>query len=249
MSAKAGPDHGHPTANVSPPRPPAVSPLIPNGPAVPSVPSSETGPQPPPSEPVSELENPDAIALRSTISILQIQREQSKADLRRLEQLKHAAVANAEAYKDDLIAGRIQSGPGSKSLLGPEIGDVSSQSHAKVAEDQTMRDADEESSEAEGDEIRNSPRRSSQFGDIPTPQNVIRCPPVNWAKYHVVGESLDKLHAEQRLRPAPGQPQYDSSAPVLATRAPEAVIAAPYRPLVDKVPPEPMKTRSGGKRN
>lgn len=41
---------------------------------------------------------------------------------------------------------------------------------------------------------------------IPKPQNVVRCPPINWSQYAVVGESLDKLHDEQVRYPAQGTP-------------------------------------------
>jgi hypothetical protein len=66
---------------------------------------------------------------------------------------------------------------------------------------------------------------ASKFGHIPTPQNVVRMPPINWAKYQVVGEPLNRMHEEQLYRPTPGEPRRE--------RAPEHVLAAPYRPLVD----------------
>lgn len=39
------------------------------------------------------------------------------------------------------------------------------------------------------------------FPPIPEPQEVVRCPPIEWAKYNIVGESLDKLHRQQQLHP------------------------------------------------
>lgn len=68
---------------------------------------------------------------------------------------------------------------------------------------------------------------------IPDPQNVIRMPPVNWAQYHVVGESLDRLHEEQRLRPTGGIPAGGDPSSLLASTRKEAVVAAPYDPFVD----------------
>ncbi len=85
------------------------------------------------------------------------------------------------------------------------------------------------------------------FGIIPSAQNVVRMPPVNWAKYHIVGESLDKLHEEQRARPSQGQPLRDEDLRP-RERASESVIAAPYNPWVDKVGEKPTRTRSGAKR-
>jgi hypothetical protein len=78
-----------------------------------------------------------------------------------------------------------------------------------------------------GDSKRTNPDGSpaSPFGHIPVPQNVVRMPPINWAKYQVVGEPLDRMHEEQLYRPSPGQPSRE--------RAPEHVLASPYRPLVD----------------
>ena len=91
----------------------------------------------------------------------------------------------------------------------------------------TMKDDDEEDSEqgeAEGEE------NKSKFGTIPKPQNVVRMPPINWAKYHIVGEPLDKMHEEQRNRPFAGVPRQDAN-----QRAPEHFIAAPYRPLTGRI--------------
>ena len=36
-----------------------------------------------------------------------------------------------------------------------------------------------------------------KWPEIPIPQNVVRAPPINWAKYQVVGDSLEKLHKDQ----------------------------------------------------
>lgn len=76
---------------------------------------------------------------------------------------------------------------------------------------------------------------------IPRPQDVVRMPAVNWAKYGVVGESLDKLHEEQRERPSLGEPEQlrrrADQPKVLdnmgksGERAEKAHVAAPYNPL------------------
>ena len=82
----------------------------------------------------------------------------------------------------------------------------------------------------------------------------MRCPPINWAQYGVVGESLDKLHAEQIAAPTLGVPatlgsggtyEFKASEPSAAEPARRLVtIAAPYAPGKDKIA---KKTR-GGKR-
>ena len=199
--------------------------------------------------PISESENTDVIALRSAISILQLQRERSKADLRALQTLKEKAVAEPEEFAQDLLAGRIDSADQSRGLLGADLEDVShhrDRGEMKTPPSIPNADATGDKMDIDGDADDSKPYSTnySKFSPIPTPQNVVRCPPINWAKYHVVGESLDKLHEEQRRRPTQGEPQRDGSG---ISRAPVSVVAAPYRPFADRVA-EPMRTRSGGKR-
>lgn len=75
----------------------------------------------------------------------------------------------------------------------------------------------------------------------PAPQNVYRMPPVNWAKYGIVGEVLDKMHEEQRTHPTLGEPEIlqtrnqqpatvDLNQPS-ALKAQKHYISAPYNPL------------------
>ncbi|KAJ5766066.1 uncharacterized protein N7511_003682 [Penicillium nucicola] len=162
-------------------------------------------PQPPP-VPISESDNPDAIALRSAISILQMQKQQSLRDIQALDRMKEAASADPEGFARDLAAGRLKT-----------------EDHGAViqfTEDDAMEDGPGDSKRTNVD---GSP--ASNFGHIPTPQNVVRMPPINWAKYQVVGEPLDRMHEEQLYRPTSGLPSRE--------RAPEHVLASPYRPLVD----------------
>lgn len=171
--------------------------------------------------PISESENPDAIALRSAISVLQLQKQQSLRDIRALDKMKKAAAADPEGFAKELAAGNLVSKAPSGSFINF-----------------TDDDDDNEASEAANVE---SGKEGSNFGKIPPPQNVVRMPPINWAKYHIVGEPLDKLHAEQQRRPVSGEPRRDP-----AQRAPEHVLAAPYRPLVDKIE-TPAKARASSK--
>ena len=265
---EVGSPDGHPSISSS--SRPSVSPVTSEGPARTAVTSSysvNATSDGSPSTLVSESQNPDAIALRSAISILRMQRDRSLLDLQTLERQKRQAVAEPEHFRRQLTAGRIHSGVGSKALLGSEWGNVtpapSLNKHRQEQSDEEGDQDDEEEEEEEDDEEDGSvmeidreeaqrgnaddPLRPSTFGPIPTPQNIVRCPPINWAKYHVVGKPLEKLHEEQRSRPSPGIPHQDEVRSQVADGAAEAVIAAPYRPFVDKVP-EPMRTRSGGKR-
>ena len=163
--------------------------------------------------PVSLEENTDAIALRSAITILQLQRQRTIQDIRDLENTKAAATRDPKAFVDELKAGRLVK----SSRSGPVDVDF-------------IEDSSEEGATTASAE--NAPSET-RFRKLPDAQNVVRMPHVNWAKYHVVGESLDKLHEEQRLRPSSGQ-QHDSQP------NPEHVVAAPYSPWADNLDQPPM---------
>ncbi|KAF9240502.1 hypothetical protein DTO027I6_8427 [Penicillium roqueforti] len=163
-------------------------------------------PQPPPI-PISESENPDAIALRSAISILQMQKQQSLRDIQALDRMKEAAAADPEGFAHELAAGRLKT-----------------QDHGAVIQF-SEDDADDEENEDGSKRTNPDGSPASNFGHIPVPQNIVRMPPINWAKYQVVGEPLDRMHEEQLHRPSSGEPRRG--------RAPEHVLASPYRPFVD----------------
>jgi hypothetical protein len=194
--------------------------------------SPQSSVPPLPAAPLSESENSDAIALRSAISILQLQRQQSVRDLQKLEKQKHDAVAHSNGFAEELVAGRISMGDNG-GLIGLPLISNTTRTSEESAIEEDLSDSG----------VRDTPTQTPRFGPIPTPQNIVRCPPINWAKYHVIGDSLHKLHEEQRLRPASGEPQKDEP-----RRAPVHVIAAPYRPFEDKIADPPMRTRSTSKK-
>lgn len=175
-------------------------------------------PEPPP-VPISESENPDAIALRSAISILQMQKQQSLRDIQALDRLKGAAEANPEAFAHELASGRLRTEDRGAVI---QFSDNDPMETEDGATNLTSTNPD------------GSPAAS--FGNIPAPQNVVRMPPINWAKYSVVGEPLDRMHREQLHRPTSGEPRQE--------RAPEHVLASPYRPLVDHLDPPARLGRS-----
>ncbi|RVX76143.1 hypothetical protein B0A52_00500 [Exophiala mesophila] len=151
--------------------------------------------------PLSLDDNPDAIALRAALSILQIQRQQALKDMRDLDRMKAAALQDPDQFVLDLEQGKLNrpSNPG----LGSDSLQSSGQSQAES---------------------------TSKFGRFPTPQNIARTPPIEWKKYHIVGEPLDRLHQVQQHYPGFGQePQSGSAKP-----QPHA-IAAPYRPFSDRL--------------
>lgn len=199
-------------------------------PAPAPAPAPQSTPFPPPQPPsfvpepapvpISETDNPDAIALRSALSILQMQKQQSLRDIRTLERLKKAAAADPEAFAREFAAGNL-------SARG-EAGFVN------LTHEEGEEDGDGEGRRREG--------LRAGLGTIPSPQNVVRMPPVNWAKYHIVGEPLDRMHEDQQRRPFAGEPRREE--PV--QRAPEHVVASPYRPLVDKLE-TPAKVKGDSK--
>ncbi len=177
--------------------------------------------------PFSESDNPDAIALRSALSILQIQRQQALHDLKTLERQKQIAAADPEAFAAALMAGRVKTARkgGDGFGISPRPDDLFTTLVADAAaHENRTEDADERERPA-------SSPPASQFEDMPGPQDVIRAPPINWAKYHIIGEPLDRLHEEQKARPtSSGRPRRGVGE---VQAAPKHVIAAPYSPWTD----------------
>lgn len=169
----------------------------------------------PSSLPFSEVDNPDAMALRAAISVLQMQRDKSKRDLQTLEKLKQAAIAQPELFAEELAAGRLRQDTDHSNPL------------------QATFESDSSNEENDEDETAESVEPESKFPKFPTMQNVFRAPPINWARYNVVGEPLDRMHEEQRLRPG--------HIDVLKDDVPEHVIAAPYSPFTDKLPEQQLQ--------
>ncbi|KAL2113639.1 hypothetical protein VUR80DRAFT_3093 [Thermomyces stellatus] len=160
------------------PPPPPISPITPtlgpsDKPPAESLPPRQTfahaqpsqvGIPPPPPKPIMLDENPDALALRSAIAVLEMQKRRAEKDLVTLHKAKEAAMEDVEGFVKDLGERKVQSGVGGG---------------------------------GQGEKA---------WSQLPARQDVVRCPPINWSKYAVVGESLDKLHAEQRASPNLGAP-------------------------------------------
>ncbi|KAJ8612486.1 hypothetical protein MRB53_037415 [Persea americana] len=163
----------------------------------------------PPPLSIADSDNPDAVAVRAAIGVLQLQREKAKQNIKTLEDLKQRANDKPAAFLDDLMSGKLTDAP--KGPFDPLAATL------------------EDSSDDEADDVRAGQAQqsaTSQFPKIPAAQQVFRCPPVNWDKYHVVGESLDRMHERQRRRPGSGD----------SNDATEHRIFAPYSPLDDTLP-------------
>ncbi|RAR00063.1 hypothetical protein DDE82_007665 [Stemphylium lycopersici] len=227
---------GQRSKSPTPDRPP-VSPLTPTASAAQLAPVERNEPRPrpappptatfrpqPPSVAIAESENPDAIALRSAISLLQLQREKSKRDLKALEELKAAAVADPQAFAQSLQEQRAQASQSYQDMLTPTLSDLT--------DPVPSHDEHESSADSRKDSTHMDPKPDApSFPPIPQPQNVVRCPPINWAKYHVVGEPLDKMHDEQKKWPGSAEPPRTKA----GQRAPPHSVAAPYSPFTDGI--------------
>lgn len=251
---------------------------------------------PPPTQPIDFDSNPDVLALKSAISILQLQRARATADIQSLSRARDAALAHPEAFAADLGAGRVRMAGdplfgGTRTSTAAED---SSSSESESSDPESNEDDDdpnrqeetpESETKTEGDtpmtdgalrppttKPKAKPKRKKgkqkptattaggappPWQTLPKPQSIVRCPPINWAQYGVVGESLDKLHAEQVAAPTPGAPTvlgpggtYEfragadqgggSASSVTAAGGGEQPrrlvgVAAPYDPLRDKV--------------
>lgn len=217
--------YGQPPSPEVPPYSP-ISPVAPEFPSlnqipkIPKVPQPDYMEKPPAPEAINESTNPDAIALRAAISVLQVQRQRALQDLQTLEQQRETASANAEEFAKALAEGKVRSAT-PQGILGTWQDPSDS--------DDSDADTPDDAAKKKRANAKAAPKAPT-FGQIPAPQNIVRCPPINWAKYHVAGDALDKLHLEQQLRPDPGLPSRDP-----AGRAPEHHIAAPYSPWKDKL--------------
>jgi len=198
-------------------------------------------------EPLDFDANPDVLALQSTISILQLQRQKALADMQRLRRARDAALADPADFVADLAADRIAT-----------LADVP---YASAAAGESDEEDSDDDGDGDGDvemktdpagavdgqgkqptaktKARKPPKKA--WHNLPQPQAVVRMPPVNFDKYGVVGEALDKLHAEQLRRPPQGAPAAIAADGTYTFRAgappgPEYQgIAAPLNPLRDKL--------------
>jgi hypothetical protein len=211
----------------------------------------------PSSVPISESENTDVIALRAAISVLQMQRETARRDIRNLEGMRDQALQDPDGYVRALVTRVNSVGTGMKKDVGlldeslkyaveglwvkgvdQEQGDkrlrqVIGDAEPKSNQDVEMAGTKAAKSDEDSDSDSSEEEDEGKFGAPPKAQNIVRMPPVNWAKYQVVGDSLDKLHNAQRQRPTPGAPYVDMDADD-EMGPDEYMMAGPYDPYRDQ---------------
>lgn len=157
-----------------------------------------------------------------------------------LADTKQRALSNPEGFATALKEGRIRMrGDG---LLDPS-GDADS--------DEDMEDADQTMKTESGTQAVARVKDEEKWEPLPTSQNVVRMPPINWEQYGVVGDSLEKLHKDQVARPVEGMPQRMGPDGQFHTgpegqRREYAGVASPYNPLKDRI--EKPNSKKGGKR-
>ncbi|KAF8847819.1 hypothetical protein BDZ45DRAFT_548525, partial [Acephala macrosclerotiorum] len=175
--------------------------------------------------------NPDVLALKATMSILQQQKRTAERDIKALSDTKERALRDPDAFTTALKEGRI--GVRGDELLHPNGGDTD--------EDEEMEDAEGLAKEEEGSQAVAKVRDGDKWNPLPTSQNVVRMPPINWEQYGVVGNALDKMHRDQVARPPQGVPQRMGpdgqfhAGPSDGQRKEYPGVAAPYNPLKDKI--------------
>jgi hypothetical protein len=167
------------------------------------------------------------------MSILQMQQRKAVEDMQKLKRNKERALQDPEAFVKALAAGQI------KTEADPLF-------HPDANSDDDNNDNEDEGLPAE------QKKDDMAWETLPTPQTIVRMPAINWSQYGVIGESLDKIHADQLSRPVEGMPQRVGQDGQLipggegSRRQTDLGIAAPYQPGKDKI--EKMSTRKGGKR-
>jgi hypothetical protein len=152
-------------------------------------------PQPaPPPDPTSLDANPDALALKSALSILQLQRKRAIQDIQTLSEIKERAAADPTGFAEALKAGRIETRREDGVFAPVRDGDRGEEGReVEGAEEGQVEEEEEEEGEKE-------------WPSLPRPQNIVRTPAINWSQYGIVGESLDRLHTDQVANPPAGAP-------------------------------------------
>lgn len=196
----------------SPPRP-SYSPVTPTGTHEHRATTQEqSAPQwidePPPLS-LNLDENADAIALRATISLLQMQRQQSLRDIRQLDKIRDAALSDPRGFADELQAGKL---------------------NKPMAADIVLDDVEFDEEDDNDDTTSKNTDKTTKFEPLPNPQNIARCPPIEWSKYHIVGRPLEDMHNSQKRHP--GSNGLSNTRKVTAH---DQELTAPYRLFTDKV--------------
>lgn len=160
-----------------------------------------------------------------------------------LADTKERALKDPERFETALKEGRIR-------MRGDELYNPSGADEDDS--DEEMEGAENAKRKAPETQAVASAKDDEKWGPLPTPQNVVRMPPINWEKYGVVGDSLEKIHKDQVARPVEGMPQKMGPDGRFqpgpdGQRREYSGVAAPYNPLKDRI--EKANMKKGGKRS
>lgn len=175
-----------------------------------------------------------------------MQKARSTHDIQTLDQLKELNRKDPVEFLRQLTAGKLKPEAGVEGVLGatisPELIKMLSAVDLIATEQAKQASADGEKMQLDGEN-----EEGTEYPRFPAPQQIIRTPAINWSKYGILGDSLDKMHEEQRTYPSLGEPERlatrDSqpATPIVEQhqytedKAEKYVMAAPYDPLKDQV--------------
>ncbi|KAF8251423.1 hypothetical protein K440DRAFT_539507 [Wilcoxina mikolae CBS 423.85] len=138
----------------------------------------------------------DGIALRSTLRLLMLQRDRAKRDIHSLEEMREAALKEPLEFVEFI------------------------QSQKAAARGRGSRTNS-------GSDNNNNKKLNIFAGkELPKPQEIYKCPNIEWSQYKILGAPLDALH-EKHLRRVPpsmqtggiiGMPEYGDESGVMQGR-------------------------------
>ncbi|RKF83527.1 hypothetical protein GcM3_012046 [Golovinomyces cichoracearum] len=182
---------------------------------------------PPSPKPINFHENIDVLALKSTISLLQLQKATATRDIRTLQRIKIRALQNPQEFARALMSGDIKTRSDPLFHPGSNFDKHDKEDVQSISTDQNDHQF---------------PRPTTcSWEKLPAPQNIVRAPPINFAQYAIVPDSLDKLHSDQLSRPTEGIPRHigpDGDYIDMGEgnrRECDMGVAAPYQPSRDKI--------------
>jgi hypothetical protein len=178
-----------------------------------------------------------------------------------LEQLKLLNRKDPKEFLKQLMTGNLKGSETDRDgILGPTVGPEVEKLLAALNVGSKKGSKDEADAGAEKDKGRQEKgvvseqkagEDDEEYPRFPTPQNIVRTPAINWAKYGILGDTLDHMHEEQKTNPTLGEPERLASrnsqpaTPVVETdqvlergpppKAPKFVMAAPYDPLKEQL--------------
>ncbi|RMY28611.1 hypothetical protein D0865_15720 [Hortaea werneckii] len=148
----------------------------------------------------------------------------------------------AHSGEDDAMEGATEEG----ARKGSTSGEARTAAGGRNTSDADPPARREQKSDLSQSPTTNNPATQQEhFPPIPGAQNVVRTPYINWEKYHILSEPLDRMHEQQRRWPGAGGNSPSDQRRRRSER--EYAVAAPYSPFYDRLD-EGTTTNSAGNR-